>query len=137
MSGLQIKKYTKFWPYRIMCILLYGTSPNVTYAGSQVNIALGPFATELGMAYVKLRHYLEECEALGMVTDMKFHKNLCTARILPPRIGVLPPLGDVVASIVNYLLEADDQYSEVHFEEMLSILSKLKYGHNQINKNEH
>lgn len=75
----------KYWPYKLVCIFLYGDAPGVIPMGEQYfSIQLPEFCGWTKVQSSRMRVYLQECERLGMIEDLRLARGLATFRICRP-----------------------------------------------------
>ena len=75
---------SKFWPYRILTILLYSSPKGVQRYGSLVLINLTEMGKHQGVPRKRLRDYLIELERLSLVTDIKIDNGTAQFKLVTP-----------------------------------------------------
>ena len=91
---------TKFWPYRIVCYMLYGDLPWMDKLGSgYIVVDTARCCAETGIPPNRLREYLREAERLLMLESVEFSRGIAKVWVSKPLIFsrnlVLDKAGDV------------------------------------------
>lgn len=75
----------KLHPFKIVCLLLYGSHSTVTWeGGGYLEMKLGPWAKMLGVPNDKLRVYLEDLQRMRYIAGLTFSYGRANFRLLPP-----------------------------------------------------
>lgn len=71
-------------PFKVLCLLLYGTYDFVSWNGLEAEIQVGPFARHIRVKNDRFKEYLQWLETYGYVLDLKLGYGVARLRVLPP-----------------------------------------------------
>ncbi len=102
-------KPKKFWPYKVVCILLYGTKTYMTRQNNLFSIHLGQMALQESIEPMILRGYFRTAQELEMLADIviKPRSEMVYGRVRVPKMGLLPDLNPLVPLISEFLQTTD------------------------------
>ncbi len=76
-GGVPHSAKEKWWPYKIVCLMLYGSQDYIDRPEpGYVHLTLPNMCKELGISDVTLRNYLKYCAEVGMIDDLKLVRGL-------------------------------------------------------------
>lgn len=74
---------TKWWPYRLACIFLYGSLPGIKNPSPGfVVVVLPELCSYLKVPSMRLREYIKECERLGILQDVELSRGIATFKVV-------------------------------------------------------
>ena len=122
-TGRNHPNFESFWPYKMLVALLYAQDPDlfVRTGDNHVTVFLGPLAKKYRLYANDHRKHLKQLEDLDYIYDVTFKRNVCTLKVRPPLLSIIPSLGEVVPALIAFQLNR----TEDNRSNLLGELDKL------------
>lgn len=76
-----------WWPYKIMCVILYGSHDSINYPiPGHVSIETAKLCQWLCMPTTRFRKYIKKCEEMEMIENLKITKGFVFFKVKVPEL---------------------------------------------------